>query len=366
MSTLLDAGYLHIREQPVSLHERVSTPIVGEADTAYLVHLKPGMTMCPLDKAQCVEFRDEKSTAHYALVRLAPGAAASLSPQRVDSVRKLNFSPTKTEQRTLEYGLEKYGKQINNVTILMDDLGLPSPLSNHLNLLVPEAYKSLLAAHGFSKPLCVSERKSRNEGSSIAERKLHKLKTPDAVRRMYAEEGFFPARKVEASSLSRSCANGDLVLCSPAIVDDRPPGSAGAAIALTRTGSGGQPVASCGIICAGQIGICAAEGYDHVIGVYHAADDPHIRQKNGDGIFLHSWMQPESDLRYTHVLLSERGNTERAEIDTYDCKDLRDRRDVPMDQLITEMDKSMHGVTPLLTGKDVAISPRAEAASCGV
>lgn len=359
MAAILDAGYYHIRHKGLPLAESGAVELAIAPDTAYLVLLKPGKQLPPaIAGAVELEFPDDKTSKLY-LVKPQPGTASArlIDAGSVQWVKQLTYAPSASEKRTLEYGLKHYRKEISNVALFVDDLGLPAGLKPQLSKLIPEEYGRMLNEGGFNAPLMISERESRNRGAKEVDNRIQGIRGDGHSRAMYEQSGFFVA-EMKISSGGRSCANGDLALCSPVIVDNSPAGRP--TVALTRKAGETQGnVPSCGVICAGELSriLHADRSCDRVIAVYHHADDPNIRPKNGDGAFIHAWLNSSSSLVYDHVLL--RGDEDHPKKDCYKCGEWRGvHKDVSFENHLRELGERNHPVTPLADGRNISVSQR--------
>lgn len=365
MTTLLSAGYYHIRPADIKISDNQETALPYQPDTAYLVHLKPGKRFgVPTGFAgDYANFEDPSNKLQrYVLLRPRNGDAVSITGTDIANVKKLGFAPTPTEKYTLEYGLDQYGKKANNVAILVDDLGLPSTLSPYLRILIPESYQTLLSGAGKTEPLMVSERKSRNTGTKIVEQRIQKMVVHDTTPETeYQKTGFILGHKTPNEKDARTCANGNLVLCSTSIIDESPSGKQGFAVALVRE-TNGHTTPSCGVIEAGQLDLLLEKkpSADHIIAVYHAKDDPNIRFKNGDAAFIYAWAKPNVSVDYTQVTLSGDLSATRCEEDCYSTTWLRNSNGTSFAELLGDLKKKHCEITPVTHGKGIRISNAAD------
>ncbi|MFO0388141.1 MAG: hypothetical protein ACK502_00255 [Alphaproteobacteria bacterium] len=358
MTTLLDAGYFHIKELGFPLKNKLAAvQLPYQKDIAYLVHLKAGKKFTPPQDYQglIAEFEDAKDKARrFVLLRPAENGTVTIDKDMIGDVKRLTVMPSPTEIQSLEYGLTHYGKQIDKVAILFDDLGLPSGISENLGMLMPEAYPPLLATHGKSDTILLSERKARNKVSKLMEKQIKRIGkegfTPESE---YNQTGFVVGTLDSAgASAERSCSDGNLVLTSPSIMDEH--AISRKAIALNRKGKGNNIVPSCGVFEAGRLMACENEGADRIISVYHAADDATIRVKNVDGAFIYAWLKSDSNMRHTIVTLGESSKSDPL-VDEYTPDRLRDNGGTNYKNFLAQM-TAVPPIRPVMDGSKVVVS----------
>ncbi len=298
--SLLDAGYYHINttNAPSDIDR---TYLSYAPDTAYLIPHNPAHQRAEEILAEltangiCAVVRGEQK--NYILYRPKKDSI-KISLPNVPDIQQLSFTPKKTEAATLQFGINHFRNSIGNIAIMVDDLGLPRGIADHLNMLIPESYQACLDAEGFTTPLLISERISRNRGVQAARgQKTKALKEPHK------------AGSSELKLEKSDSTNGRPALTS-SFLENHPWALTGCtglvgAIGLTKPDKTGEKnVPSCGIIGAGYLNeIIDAGHHGPIISVYNVADDQDIGRKLFDGAVIAAWVNPEIDLPITTILI---------------------------------------------------------------
>ncbi|MGE0755239.1 MAG: hypothetical protein AB7L92_08795 [Alphaproteobacteria bacterium] len=366
MTTLLEAGYYQILAAnfPLEVQRGDSMSLEYNPDMAYLLQLKPGKSFTPPEayKGGFASFADpHEKTRRYLLIRPDRDSTLSVDKEIIESAKRLGFMVTPTQRQTLEYGLEHYGKQANRMGIMVNDVGLPPGVSDNLRMLLPESYEAVLKSHGVADPLMLSERKGRNNISKAVDQQIRKIgASGHTAQSEYERTGYVVGHSQRLKDVvQRGCANGDLVISSPSFLDNKPE-QARNDIALVRDSGEQKTVPSCGVFEAGKIAVAAKNGVDHIIAVYHSADDETIRYKNTDGAFIHAWLHPDSNLTYTQVTLFKQPGTDIPGVftDKLNAADLHGDRSTSYEGFLEELRESGSPMIPITSGRGISISAR--------